>query len=132
MNSFTTTTDTKSKVFKKIKTIDTMLLIRADIARTGQDRFIGRYTNTYDNKMILVSAINTYFDSLVTAGALSSGICWVDADANRKYLVDVKGIDVSDMTDDEILKANTDDQVFLAASIQINDAIEEITLAITI
>ena len=132
VNSFTTTTTTKSKVYSKIKTIDTMMLIRADIARTAQDRFIGRFVNTYDNKMILVSAINTYFSTLVTEGALSSGRCWIDAEANRKYLVEVKELDVTVMTDKEILEANTDDQVFLAASIQINDAIEEITLAITI
>lgn len=133
MNSFTNVTDFKSKVYKKIRIVDIMCLIKADIARTARDRYIGKYANSYDNKMLLVGAINDYFNGLVSAGALmkDANICEIDIEANREYLKD-KGVDVTDMTEDDIRKANTDDQVFLRANISILDAMEDISLKITI
>lgn len=131
VNSLTTTTETKSAAYKKIKIIDTMMLIKKDIARAAEDSYIGKYTNNYDNKMLLVTAINDYFAELIRQGALNSGTCEIDIDANRKYLRD-KGIDVSEMTDQDIKIALTDEQVFLSATVGILDAMEDITLDITI
>lgn len=132
VNSFVATTPTKSAIYKKIRVIDILCMIRADIARTAEDNYIGKYTNSYDNKMLLVGAINDYFAGLATQGALAQGgTCEIDVAANKQYLKD-KGIDVSGMSDDDIRKANTDDKVFLAATISILDAMEDITLNITI
>lgn len=133
VNSLTTTTDAKSKVYKKIRVVDIMCMIKADIAKAAQDSYIGKYTNSYDNKMLLVGAINTYFDEMKTQGALGgdNNYAEIDVDAAREYLKE-KGVDVSELTADDIAKANTDDQVFLRALISILDAMEDITLEITI
>lgn len=131
VNSLTTTSEVKGSEYKKIKVIDTMMLIRGDIKRTAEDNYIGKYTNSYDNKVLLITAINDYFDSLVKQGALNSGYCEIDIDANRSYLMD-QGVDVSTMTDEDIKVAVTGEKVFLKANIEILDAMEDITLAITI
>ena len=55
----------------------------------------------------------------------------IDMDAQKTYLQSI-GTDTSSMTEQEIRSANTGDKVFLAASIKILDAIEDITFNIAI
>lgn len=133
VNSFQTTTDAKGAAFKKIKIVEAIDMIRSDIQMTAQDSYIGRYANSYDNKCLLVSAIKTYLNELESDGILKSGASAVgiDVDAQEDYLRD-EGTDTSDMTEQEIREANTGDEVFLKATVSILDAIEDITLDITI
>ena len=42
------------------------------------------------------------------------------------------GVDATDMSSDDIKKANTGDKVYLVANIKMNDAIEDVTLEISI
>ena len=41
-------------------------------------------------------------------------------------------VDATDMSSDDIKKANTGDKVYLVANIKMNDAIEDVTLEISI
>lgn len=140
VNSFVTTTDTKGESFKKIKVVDAMDLIRSDIEMTAQDNYIGRYANSYDNKCLLLTSINSYFSGLVRDGILASGACEIDIDAQRNYFagrggtVVIDGVEkkLEDCTDDEVKKGNTGSMVFLKAVISILDAIEDIALDIYI
>ncbi len=131
VNSLVTTTDTKGSPFKKIKIVEAMDMIYDDLKTTAEDSYLGKYANSYDNKCLLISAINGYFTTLIADGILSSAECGIDIAANRSYL-EGKGVDVKSLTDDEVKVYDTDDQVFLYAKIKILDAIEEITLPITI
>ena len=98
---------------------------------TAQDNYIGRYANSYDNKCLLITAINEYFRELIRSGIIQSGICEIDVEAQRKYL-EGKGIDTQDMSDQEIKEANTGAHVYLRATVSILDAIEDIDLNIYI
>ena len=131
INSFVTINADKGAQFKKIKIVEAMDMINDDIIKTAEDSYLGKYANSYNNKCLLLSAISNYFQGLIRDGILSEGTVEIDVDANRKYLKE-KGISVSDLSDDEIKKADTDDKVFLSAKIKILDAIEEITLPIAI
>lgn len=140
VNSLTTTTDEKGDSFKKIKLVDAMDMIKDDIRLTAQDTYIGKFANTYDNKCLLITAINNYFDTLVKESVLESGECEIDIEANRDYISEKGGefilngetIDLEDATDEEVKKANTGSYVFLTASISLIDAIEDIELEIYI
>lgn len=134
VNSLVTTTQSKGESFKKIKIVDIIDLINDDIRRTAEKSFIGKYANSYNNKCLLISAINGYFDSLVADGLLDSDAdnkVAIDAEAQRIYLTSI-GTDVSSMKLQEIIKANTADKVYLAATLKPLDAMEEITLSVTI
>lgn len=131
VNSLTTVTSEKGNQFKKIKIVEAMDMINDDIIKTAEDSYLGKYANSYDNKCLLLSAISNYFESLIRDGILSSGSVSIDIDANRLYLAK-KGVDVSDLSDDAIKTADTDDKVFMNATVKILDAIEEITLPIAI
>ena len=133
VNSLQTTTQDKGDAWKKIKLVEVMDMIQADIRTTAQDSYIGKYANSYDNKCLLISAIKGYLTSLEQAGILQVGSSSVGIDvaAQETYLQSI-GVDTSKLSEQEIKEANTGDKVFLQASIQILDAIEDINLNITI
>jgi Phage tail sheath protein. len=128
-----TTTGSKSPAFKKIKVVEAIDMIQHDIKLTAQDNYIGKYSNSYNNKCLLISAIRGYFKGLENSGLLEAdaNTAEIDLDAQEAYLIS-KGINTSEMTENEIKVANTDDKVFLKATITILDAIEDISLSIII
>lgn len=133
INSLTTTTQDKGEIFKKIKIVEAVDMIKNDIKMTAEDSYIGKYANSYDNKCLLITAINGYFSQLELDGILQAGTSSVEIDlpAQEAYL-QAGGMDTSEMTEQEIKEANTADKVFLKASIKILDAIEDIDLKIAI
>lgn len=140
VNSFVTTVEGKKDSYKKIKIVDAMDLMKDDIRKTAQDSYIGKYSNGYDNKCILITAVNSYFAKLIRDGILSSGKCELDIDAQRAYFADKGGVvdvdgekkKLEDCTDDDIKKGNTGSKVFLKANVAILDAMEDIDLNIFI
>ena len=134
VNSLITTVQGKGDSFKKIKIVDAIDLIYDDIKKTCEDSYLGKYANSYDNKCLLLSAINGYFDTLELDGILNKEYdnhAEIDVERQRAYLKGI-GVNVNDMTDNEIKKYDTKDKVFLLANIKILDAIEDINLDITI
>ena len=129
VTSFTTTTSEKGDSFKKIKLVDTMRQISRDIYTTARDFYIGKYPNTYDNKVMLCNAIKGYFKQLTDI--VENYSIDIDAEANATYLQS-KGIDTSSMTTEELRHANTGDKVFLKASMNLVDVMENIDIPIYI
>lgn len=132
INSLQTTTQDKGDIFKKIKIVETMDMIKNDIRMTAQDSYIGKYANDYDSKCLLISAISGYFTQLELSGILQVGSKVGINMATQEAYLQSKGIDTTKMTEQEIKETNTEDKVFLTASIKILDAIEDIDLQIAI
>ena len=133
VNSLKTTSQEKGEAFKKIKIVEAMDMIQNDIRMTAEDGYIGKYANSYDNKCLLIMAVKGYLEELERSGILETGTSVVELDlaAQENYLKS-KGIDTSDMSEQQIKEANTDAKVFLRARVSILDAIEDIVLPITI
>lgn len=131
VNSLTTTNGTKGNQYKKIKLVDAMDMIAGDIRTTAEDTYIGKFVNSFDNKCLLISAINQYLATLIPDGVISSGQVSIDIEANKAY-AESKGVDVTELTDDEIKKYNTGDSVYLVGKVSLLDTMEEIELPITI
>ena len=115
---------------KKIKIIDGMDLIRDDIRASFEKNYIG-INNSYANKLIFISAVNQYFNTLERQGVLYDeyeNIAEIDIDAQREWLAN--RYDVSAYTDEQILKAKTGSYVFVKAAVQFNDAIEDLHFTI--
>lgn len=132
VNSLVTTSTTKGPVFKKIRIVEIIDTIKDDITKTIVDNYIGKVLNIYDNRLILVGAINTYFSTLEKENVLDSNfnnICSTDTNAERKYLESL-GIKTEDMDDATVSKQNMNDKVFLKANIKTVDAMEDITFNI--
>lgn len=140
VTSFVTTTGVKGGSFKKVKLVEDMDMIKSDIQTTIQDSYIGKYANSYDNKCLLITAINGYFQTLVNDGIIESGTAEIDIQTQRTYLESL-GKDVTvngetkkpaDLSDDEVKVANTGSHVFLRATVVLLDAIEDVSLTINV
>ena len=140
VTSFVTTTGNKGDSFKKIKLVEDMDMIKTDIQSTIQDDYIGKYANSYDNKCLLITAINGYFKTLVSEGVIESGTAEVDIESQRTYLESLgKAVTVNgftkkpdELSDDEVKVANTGSHVFLKATVVLTDAIEDVNLTINV
>ncbi len=139
VNSLITTSQIEGESFRKIKIVDIMDAMADDIQMAAQDSFIGKYACSYDNKVLLMSAILGYMEVLENDGLLAKGASRVeiDMDAQKAFLRSMgfklpDGRTVDEMDYKEIREADTKDKVFIRAYCKILDAIEEIELNVEI
>lgn len=137
VNSLVTTTQGKQEAYQTIKSVDIMDAIYDDLRKTTEDSYIGKYTNDYDNKQILITAIYGYFKELEDGRLLEKGYSTVDIDveAVKNYQLQ-RGLytkeQLADMDDLTIKKLDTKKKVFLTANIKILDAMEDFDFPINI
>jgi hypothetical protein len=129
VNSLTTVPAGGSEDWKKIHIVEGMDLINYYVRSTIEDAWVGRYANSYDNKMILISALQAFFYELESKEILQRGSSSVDLDivAQEKWLRD-NNVDTSKMNEQQIREANTGSWVFLVASGRLLDAMEDFKL----
>lgn len=137
VNSFVTTVQDKGKSFKKIKLVELMDMIHDDIKKTAEDNYLGKYANSYDNRCLLVTAINGYFTELEANSLAEKGKnnCAIDVEATKIYLMKngrKTKEELKQMKDIDIKYENIGDNVFLTAEMSLLDAIETIKLPIHI
>lgn len=93
-----------------------------------EDGYIGKYPNSYDNKCLLMTAIDGYLEQLYLDELIQEG--WtveINMEKTRAYLKSV-GVDVSGLSDYAVRRADTGDKVFIRIKSSILDAIEEIDI----
>lgn len=137
MNSLVTTTQDKGEGYQTIKIVDIMDMIYDDIKKTAQDSYIGKYTNDYDNKCLLIAAIRGYFRELENGRLLQKNYSTIDIDTEAVRTYQEKhGLytkeELANMSDQEIKELDTKKKVLLTAKIKILDAMEDIELPISI
>lgn len=129
INSFTTFTKEKGKDLSKIKIIEGIDLYNDDIRSTFANGYVGKYVNDYDDKQLLVAAINGYNKALEgdVLDKHHENVTKIDLEAQKMYLKE-KGVDVSKMSDINILRANTGSKVFYKGNLKFVDAMEDLDL----
>lgn len=133
VNSLTTLTDIKGNAFQKIKLRKTLNLIHNDLRRVIVEKYIGKVPNNYDNKCVLITEIKNYLDELATEQLIEKvNTVSIDLIAQKKWLKDNTNLDVNAMTEQEIKEANTQSNVFIAISLKVVDAMEDIVIAVEI
>lgn len=132
VTSLVTTSQGMLDSFKKIKIVEIMDLIRTDITATAEDEYIGKYANTYDNKLLLITAIRGYFMGLEQSQLVKSGYT-VDLDVDRieQYLMS-RGTNTEEMGEQQLREADTGSHVFIIVRCKILDAIEDIFIEVEI
>lgn len=136
VNSFTTTVQGKGDSYKKCKIVDCMDLIADDLTSAIEDGYLGKYSNSYDNKCVLISAIKTYLKQLNIDGIVSADYnVEFDIDAIKAYLIGrgkYTEEELAALDDVAIAKLDTGSHVFLKANVTILDAMEDVYLPIAI
>lgn len=129
VNSLTATTG-RSEVWRKIKIVELLDLLQWDLRLAIQDNYIGKYQNTYDNKLLLITAVKLYLQALAKDGLIEEDfVCDIDVEEQDAYLQSV-GAATAEMTERQIREANTGTYVFLLLDIRPIDAIEDVKIKI--
>lgn len=135
VNSLTTVTEDDTEDLKKIKISAIQDLVETDIYSTINNSYIGNYSNSYDNKCLLITAIKGYLKGLEATeggkGYLKAGSSTIEINvAKQRQYLESMGIDTSEMDEQAIKEANTGSHVFLKGTISILDAIEDVEIFI--
>ena len=128
--------DMEPEALKKIKMTAAIDLIRYYAVSSVEDDYFGKCANTYDDKCVLLLAMQDYLKSLENSKVLESGSSGavLDADATRKYLITAAGDDATEaerikkLSDNEVIKENTGSKVFLKLYGNIMDAMEDFAI----
>ena len=134
VTSLTTTSQGMLDSFKKIKIVEIMDLIRTDITATAEDEYIGKFANSYDNKLLLITAIRGYFMELArpTVNLVQPGYTVdIDVEAQEAYLMS-RGANTEEMSEQQIREADTGSHVFIVIRCKILDAMEDIIINVLI
>lgn len=131
VTSKTTVTSGHGEELRKISLLDKLDMIHSDIKRTIEDNYIGKVSNKYEHKVVLIAAIRGYLTQLESGGILdpNTSDVGVDIGAQENFIKSL-GVDTSEMDEKEIKEYNTKDKVFLYGKMKPLDAMEEITLNI--
>lgn len=112
-----------------INTVEKMDLIYSDIYTNWNNSYKGKYPNILDNQMILISAINAYFQGLARDYILDpnfENIAEVDIEAQRLENYSKYGQEtVEDWTDSYAMKMTVGTKVLLVANIKISGIMED-------
>lgn len=129
VNSLTTTTG-RSPVWQKIKIVELLDLLQWDLRLSIQDNYIGKFQNSYDNKLLLITAVKLYLQALAKDQLIQADFsCDIDVEEQDAYLQSI-GVATAEMTEQQIREANTGTYVFLAIDIKPIDAIEDVKIKI--
>ena len=116
---------------KKIRVTESMDAILTDIKTSLEEGYIGKVRNDYDSKLLLCIAISGYFEGLgesVIDKSYANSV-GISLEGQKQYLRE-RGIDVDEMSEMEILRANTGSYVFLSGHIRFVDAMEDVAFSI--
>lgn len=129
VTSLQTVTPETPEAFKKIKIVEGMDVIRHDIFSTFEGSYVGEVVNSYDNKQLFVGAVNDYLRAMQNAilNAEAENAVRISAEGNKDYL-EMRGIDTTDMTEQELLEADTGSYMILEGTCTFLDAAEDLRL----
>lgn len=134
VNSLATLSSGITEDMKKIIIVESMDLIYQDIYNTFKKDYIGKYKNRYDNQVLFISAINSYFRTLAGEEILDSNyqnLSFVDVESQRNAWLGIGKIEAAEW-DDITVKNNTfRSNLYLGGNIKILDAMEDFKFNIT-
>ena len=91
---------------------------------------MGKFQNSYDNKLLLITAVKLYLQALAKDQLIEQDFtCDIDVDEQDRWL-QIQGVATADMTERQIREANTGTHVFLDLDLTPIDAIEDVHVKI--
>lgn len=132
VNSKTTFDSSWKKDTRKIKVVEGMCMVVDDIRDTFKNYWLGIYLNSYDNKMNFCSNVTKVYFKELAPNVLSADYdnkIEIDFEAQKRYIV-TEGLDPEEMTELEIKKYPTGDDVYLTGDVRFADTMSNLQLNI--
>jgi hypothetical protein len=135
INSMTTMDDDNTEDMKFIDIVEAMDLVNDDISTVFKNEYLGKYKNNYDNQVLFISAVNTYFRQLADETVLDNehnNISDVNIEAQRKAWLEVGKTEAETWTDTQVKNNAFKRTVFLGGDIKILGAMENLKFNISL
>lgn len=119
---------------KKITIVEAMNLIRRDIKSTFKNSYVGKSKNKYDNQILFISAVNSYFRALQGEDILDSeydNVASVDVEAQRNAWLGIGKMEAESWNDITVKTNTFRSNIFLAGNVKILDGIEDLAFNIS-
>ncbi|MDU4696393.1 MAG: phage tail sheath C-terminal domain-containing protein [Paenibacillus sp.] len=133
VNSLTTLSPTTSDDFKKILIVETMDLIREDITNTFKNDYVGKFRNTTDNQILLITSVNRYFATLGGEDVLDplyANKADINVDLQRAAWVESGRTEAEEWDDQTVRNQPFRSNVYLRGNIKIPDAMEDLAFGV--
>ncbi len=134
VNSLQTINTNSTVDMRYIAIVEAMDLIYEDIVTTFKNTYLGKFKNSYDNQVLLITAINSYFKELSKEDILDPNYnnnCYVDVDTQRAKWVSNGVTDAEDWSELEVKYNTWRTNVYLRANIKILNAMEDLEFIIS-
>jgi len=134
VNSFVSLTPEKGALFSKIKNVETMDMISFSVRKVVQDDYVGKFTNSLDNKNLIVTAVNQFLGTLAKENYLNPSFnneCILDLAEHLAY-AERNGVDTTGFSETQIKKIDTGDNLYLIINCRLLDTIEDVSINVYI
>lgn len=114
---------------KYITIVEAMDLIYEDIVNTFKQVYLGRFKNSYDNQVLFISAINSYFRDLAREEILDpnyNNISFVDIEKQRETWIENGKLEATNWSDIQVKDNTFRTNVYLQANVKFLNAMEDL------
>lgn len=132
-NSLTTLGTDKTEDFRFIEIIEAQNMMKDDIRKTFKDDFQGKFKNNYDNQLIFLTAVNSYFKILEGEEVLDINYdnkAFIDIETQRKALISI-GLPAQDWDEIKIKNMTFKRSLFSSAQTKILFSMSDLRFGIT-
>lgn len=127
--------DEVTEDMQQIEVVQTMDTVRKDITDTFVNYYRGAYKNNYDRQLLLIAAINGYFNNLAEEEVLDpefENICEIDVEKQRQAWLDYGKSDAEDWSDDKVKQMSFGRRVILKANMKVCQSMGDLYMYITL
>ncbi len=114
---------------KYITIVEAMDLIYEDIVNTFKEVYLGKFKNSYDNQVLLISAINSYFRDLQKEEILDpnyNNVSFVDIEKQREIWISNGKIEAENWSDIEVKNNTFKTNIYLQANVKFLNSMEDL------
>ena len=128
VNSLVTVPADQSEGLKKIKIVAAVDLIRREAKLLIEDQYTGQ-GNSYDNKLVILTACQDFLLQLANEDVIQAGSGYAELNLEKQRAwLKKQGVDVTQMSDQEILKTDTGSHIWVKLGGTILDGMEDFDL----
>lgn len=114
---------------KYITIVEAMDLMYEDIVKTFKKSYLGKFKNSYDNQVLFISAINSYFRELAKQDILDQNhknVVFVDIEKQREMWLQNGVTQAEHWNDIEVKEKTFRTNVYLQANVKFLNAMEDL------
>lgn len=129
VNTLQTNDKNHTEDMKYIAIVEGMDLMYEDVISTFKNNYIGKFKNSYDNQVLFISAINSYFRSLAKSEVLDADYdnhAFVDVDTQRELWIANGNTEAEAWTELQVKKNTFGTKMMIGAKVKFLNAIEDL------